>query len=265
MDHRPIGLLDSGVGGLSLLAAARRLLPNERYIMLADGRHFPYGETDPAVISQRTARLSRFLLDRDVKLIVAACNTASVHALEDLRAAFPCVPFVGVVPVVKTLASRTRTGAIALLSTPATAQSDYLAGLLRHFAADTRVINISCPGLAEAVESGEIGADRTMELLRGLLARVDSGGADVLGLGCTHYFFLRPAIKTILGNGVRVFDASRPVARRVRQVLDGRNALASTRCGPDEFYTTGDAGRFAAVAQTLLRRPLPAVAPIDIE
>src|SRR6266536_1681994 len=145
MDDRPIGFLDSGVGGLSLLAAARRLLPNERYLALADGRYFPYGEADSAGICGRAERLSAFLLERNVKLIVVACNTASVHALAHLREAFPEVPFVGVVPVVKTLASRTRTGTMAILSTPGTAESPYLAALLREFATGRRVLNLACP------------------------------------------------------------------------------------------------------------------------
>ncbi|HTE83413.1 MAG TPA: glutamate racemase [Dehalococcoidia bacterium] len=265
MDGRPIGFLDSGVGGLSLLAATRRLLPHERYIALADGRYFPYGESDPDGICERVERLSAFLLDGDVKLIVAACNTASVHALAHLRASFPVIPFVGVVPVVKTLARRTRTGTIALLSTPATAESPYLAELLREFAPGKRVLNIPCPGLAEAVEAGEVGAERTSSLLAPILEHVSAAGADVLGLGCTHYFFLRPAIKRILGSGVQVFDASRPVARRVRQVLLQRDALGSCPSGPDEFYTTGDAARFAVVAQTLLRRPIESVAAVDLD
>ena len=264
MDERPIGFLDSGVGGLSLLVAARRLLPKERFIAIADGRHFPYGESDPAGICDRASRLSAFLLEQDVKLIVVACNTASVYALAHLRASLPAVPFVGVVPVVKTLARQTRSGTLALLSTPATAESPYLSGLLREFAADRCVLSVSCPGLAEAVEAGEARSAATQELLESCLSQIRASDADVLGLGCTHYYFVRPAIKRILGRGVRIFDASRPVARRIRQVLTQRCALANTASGSDEFYTTGDPGQFASVAGELLRRRLDNVAGVDL-
>jgi glutamate racemase len=265
MDHRPIGFLDSGVGGLSLLRATKRLLPNERYIVLADGRYFPYGESEAGSICRRAASLSQFLLDRDVKLIVAACNTISVHALGYLRSCFPGVPFVGVVPVVKTLARRTRTGTIAIMSTPSTAGSAYLAGLLDEFAGGLRVVNVACPGLAEVVECGESGSPETAALVARLLKGVAQTGADVLGLGCTHYYFLRPAIKKSLGAEIRVFDPSRPVARRVREVLQQTDSLASGRANGDEYFTTGDAGTLACVARSLLHRPVAPVTAVNID
>jgi glutamate racemase len=264
VDNRPIGFLDSGVGGLSLLAAAKRLLPRERYLMLADGRHFPYGQGEPALVCERAIGLTRFLLDRDAKMIVVACNTATVHALGFLRETFPGVPFVGVVPVVKTLARRTRTGTIAVLSTPATADSDYLAGLIREFAAGRRVVNVPCPGLAELVEGGEVSSARTLALLGDCLAAVQASDADVVGLGCTHYLFLRPAIKRLLGKSVSVFDPSRPVARRIRQVLNDRKMLADDRTVGDEFYTTGNALQFASIASRLLRQKIDSAKQAEV-
>ena len=120
MDNRPIGVFDSGVGGLSIWRAIRKLLPQESLIFLADSGHVPYGEKSTAELKDLTSRITRFLLERDSKMIVVACNTATVHAIAHLREAFPEVPFVGVVPVVKTLSRHTRTGTIAVLSTPAT-------------------------------------------------------------------------------------------------------------------------------------------------
>ena len=141
MDNRPIGVFDSGVGGLSIWRAMRRMLPQESLIFFADSGHVPYGEKSTAELHDLTGRIARFLIERDVKMIVVACNTATVHAIGYLRETFPEIPFVGVVPVVKTLARRTRTGTIAVLSTPATAQSPYLAGLIEEFAPDKNVIN----------------------------------------------------------------------------------------------------------------------------
>jgi len=256
MDNRPIGVFDSGVGGLSIWRAVRRLLPQESMLFFADSGHVPYGEKSTAELHDLTRRITRFLIGQHCKLVVVACNTATVHAIAHLREAFPDVPFVGVVPVVKTLASRTRTGTIAVLSTPATSNSPYLAGLIQEFAPDKQVINVGCDGLENAVEAGTLRGRSTTALLERHLAPVLGSSADVVGLGCTHYPFLRARIKRMLGPRVRLFDPSRPVARRVRQVLEERAALGANDPPDYRFYTTGDPQLFARVATTLLRRPV---------
>jgi len=264
MDNRPIGVFDSGVGGLSIWRVMRRLLPDESLIFFADSGHVPYGEKSTEELHDLTARVTRFLLSRDVKMIVVACNTATVHAIGYLRETFTDLPFVGVVPVVKTLASRTRTGTIAVLSTPATAQSPYLAGLIEEFAPDKRVINIGCDGLENMVEAGEVGTRATTALLERHLEPVVGSEADVVGLGCTHYPFLRGRIKRMLGRDVRLYDPSRPVARRVRQLLRERDQLAVNAQPRHRFYTTGDAGVFTRVASRLLRKPVRDVEHVEI-
>lgn len=265
MDNRPIGMFDSGVGGLSIWRAVRKLLPQESTVFLADSGHVPYGKKTPEELRDLTTRIVRFLRQQDVKLVVVACNTATVHAISHLRATFPEVPFVGVVPVVKTLARFTRAGTIAVLATPATAESAYLAGLIEEFAADKRVINIGCDGLEDLVEVGELRSPRLEELLERYLTPVREGGADVVGLGCTHYPFLRARIKRFLGPNVRVYDPSRPVARRVRQLLAERDAFAENSAPSYRFYTTGDPQLFARVAQRLLRFPVKDVGYVDLE
>ena len=264
VDNRPIGFFDSGVGGLTIWRATRKLLPRESLIFLADSGHVPYGKKSPEELRDLTSRIVRFLLDQDVKLVAVACNTATVHAIGHLRETFPQVPFVGVVPVVKTLARNTRNGTFAVLSTPATADSPYLAGLIEEFAPDKRVINIGCDGLEDLVEAGEVGSRRAIALLERYLAPVRDSGADVAGLGCTHYPFLRARIKRILGPRVRLFDPSRPVARRVRQLLRERDALADNPEPTYRFYTTGDPQLFARVAAKLLRFPVRDVASVEI-
>jgi glutamate racemase len=256
MDNRPIGVFDSGVGGLSIWRAIRKLLPQESLIFLADSGHVPYGEKTTNQLKDLTSRITKFLLDRDCKMIVVACNTATVHAIAHLREAFPDVPFVGVVPVVKTLSRHTRTGTIAVLSTPATSQSPYLAGLIEEFAPDMNVVNVGCDGLEDMVENGRVGTRATTALLERHLEPVRSSDADVVGLGCTHYPFLRNRIKNMLGPGVRLYDPSRPVARRVRQVLRERDEFATNPQPTFEFYTTGDVELFARVASRLLRMPV---------
>ena len=210
-------------------------------VFLADSGHVPYGEKTTAELRDLTSRITRFLISQDCKIVVAACNTATVHAISHLREAFPEMPFVGVVPVVKTLARRTRTGTIAVLSTPATSESEYLEGLIREFAPDKQVINVGCDGLENMVEAGEVRTRQTTALLERHLAPVRGSKADVVGLGCTHYPFLRTRIKNMLGRDVRVYDPSRPVARRARQVLRQRDALGDNERSEYRFYTTGDA------------------------
>lgn len=264
MDNRPIGLLDSGVGGLSIWRTIRKLLPDESMDFLADSGHVPYGEKSTTELCDLASRVTRFLLDRDAKLVVVACNTATVHAIAHLRETFPETPFVGVVPVVKTLSSQTRTGTIAVLSTPATSSSDYLAGLIREFAPDKEVVNVGCDGLENLVEAGEVRTRATTALLERHLAPVKASRADVVGLGCTHYPFLRHRIKNMLGPGVRVYDPSRPVARRVRQILAERDAFAANPAPRFRFYTTGDAGLFGDVARKLLRTHVSQVEHVEI-
>jgi glutamate racemase len=173
-----------------------------------------------------------------------------------LREQFPDLPFVGVVPVVKTLARNTRTGTIAVLSTPGTSRSPYLAGLIEEFAFDKRVVNVGCDGLEDLVEAGDVRTSRTNALLERHLAPVQGSDADEVGLGCTHYPFLRGRIKRMLGPGVRVYDPSRPVARRVRQLLQQSDALAQNEHPSYSFYTTGDVDVFRTVASKLLRFPV---------
>jgi glutamate racemase len=262
--NRPIGIFDSGVGGLTVWRAIRRLLPRESLIFLADDAHVPYGEKTPEELQQLTAEIVRFFLRQDVKLMVVACNTATVYAIDHLRQQFPGMPFVGVVPVIKTLASRTRSGRIAVLSTPATSRSDYLKRLVGEFAPGLEVTNVGCDGLEDLVETGNIRGRAVTQLLERHLAPVLAARPDVVGLGCTHDPVLRARIKKILGSGVRVFDPSRPVARRVRQLLTLSSELATQEEPTFHFYTTGDAEHFAAVASKLLRFPVRDAGHVDL-
>lgn len=264
MDNRPIGVFDSGVGGLSIWRAIRKLLPNESLDFLADSGNVPYGEKTTAQLHDLTSRIARFLIGHDAKMIVVACNTATVHSIGYLREHFPQVPFVGVVPVVKTLSSRTRTGTIAVLSTPATSKSPYLAGLIQEFAPDKNVVNIGCDGLENAIEQGQVRTRSTTALLERHLAPVKRSNADVVGLGCTHYPFLRHRIKSMLGPGVTLYDPSRPVARRVRQVLEENDALADNPNPAFRFYTTGNAEVVRRVASQLLRFNVDRVEHVDL-
>jgi glutamate racemase len=264
MDNRPIGMFDSGVGGLSIWRAIRKLLPEESLDFLADSGHVPYGEKTTTELEDLTSRITRFLVGLDAKMVVVACNTATVHTIAYLRDQFPAVPFVGVVPVVKTLSRRTKTGTIAVLSTPATSKSPYLAGLIEEFAPRLNVVNVGCDGLENAIEMGEVRNRTTTALLERHLAPVKDSDADVVGLGCTHYPFLRSRIKSMLGPGVTLYDPSRPVARRVRQLLQEYDTFAQNPNPAFRYYTTGDANVFNSVASKLLRMPVTTAQHVDL-
>jgi glutamate racemase len=259
VDDRPIGFFDSGMGGLTILAAARCLLPDERMLYLADSAHFPYSLLPVAALRRRAELVVEFLLQQRCKLITIACNTATVHTVAHLRAAFPDVPFVGVVPVVKMLAEQTRTRIIALMSTPATAESAYLTDLVARFAGGCRVINVACPGLADLIESAPAFSPAIAAHLETALAPVRRNGADVLGLGCTHFPLIRPQIRRALDPSVRIYDSALSVARRIRAVLADHDALSPARNGNVALFSTRDPDRLTGAALRLLT-PLPAAA-----
>jgi glutamate racemase len=248
-DPRPIGVFDSGVGGLAVLAEIQRLLPAENLVYFADSAHFPYGNRPEAELRALSEAVVERLLDRDAKLIVVACNTATSAAIEHLRARF-AVPFVAMEPAVKPAAARTRTGRIAVLATEGTLEGRRLADLVRRYANGAKVLTLSGRGLAEAVERGDLAPEA---LLREALAPIEGEDVDALALGCTHYFFLRPAIERIVGPRVQVIDTAEPVARRVRQVLDELGLAAPAgREGRTIYLTSGDADAFARVRERLL-------------
>lgn len=241
----PIGIFDSGVGGLAVLREVRRLLPAEDVIYYADTAWFPYGPRPADEIRARAEAVTRELLERDVKLIVVACNTATSAAIAHLRATFD-VPFVGMEPALKPAAAATRSGVVALLVTPGTARGEKLASLIDRFGAEVEVRTIEAPGLAERVEAGAVDAEETSRLLERYMADVRACGADVLALGCTHYAFLRPQIEARLGDGVSVIEPSEAVARQVARVLAERS-LPNARPGAGDvlYLCSGDAAEFA--------------------
>ncbi len=247
----PIGIFDSGSGGLAILAELHALLPSEDLIYFADTAFFPYGPRPASEIRDRADAVTRELLDRGAKLIVVACNTATSAAIAHLRQTFD-VPFVGVEPPLKPAAERTISDRVALLVTPGTARGQKLAALIDRYGAEVTVDTIEAPGLAERVEAGDLDGEETRALLHAYLARVARSGADVLALGCTHYAFLRPAIERELGEGVVVIDPAPAVARQVQRLL-GESALLTNRTGPASvvYLTSGDERLCAETRQRL--------------
>lgn len=249
--HQPIGLFDSGVGGLSVAAALRRLLPAEALVYYADRAHFPYGSRSAGDVQVLACRAAEQLLDHGAKLIVVACNTASSVALATLRARYP-VPFVGVVPGVKPATHATANGRVAVLATEATFQTAVFGDLVQQFAAGVDVTCQVCPDLVALVERGVTSGPEVEMRLRAYVAPLVAAGADTLVLGCTHYAFLRDAVQQAAGPAVRVIDTADAVALQVQRVLGREGLLAPP--GPPGAVTllsSGPLPEFLAVAARL--------------
>ena len=251
----PIGIFDSGVGGLSVLKEIRALMPNEDCLYFADSAHCPYGIQPPQTIRSQTTKITQFLIDSGAKIIVAACNTASIAGLDYLRQRFQ-IPIVGLEPAVKPAVQLTANGKVGVLATGVTISGDRFNSLLTRFALDTEVINVPCPGLVEQVEKGQLSTPETEKLLRNYLSVLIKADVDTVVLGCTHYPFLRPLVEYIMGPQVKVIDTGHAVAKRVRQVLWEQDLLSDNNQNnaAEIFYTSGDIHRVTKVIEYLWQR-----------
>ncbi|OFW05538.1 MAG: glutamate racemase [Acidobacteria bacterium RIFCSPLOWO2_02_FULL_68_18] len=237
--EQPIGVFDSGVGGLSVLREIRRELPAEDLLYVADSAFAPYGGKPPAVIRARAAAIVRWLDGRGVKLVVVACNTATGVAIDALRAETE-TPIVAIEPAVKPAALDTRTGVIGVLATAPTLASARFERLVSSYGANVDVLQEPCPGLVEQVEKGDLAGAETRSLVERYVRPLVERGADILVLGCTHYPFLKDAIQAAAGSSVRVIDPAVAVAREVGRRLAALNRLAPPeRQGAERFWTSG--------------------------
>ena len=249
----PIGVFDSGVGGLTILSALRQELPGESYIYFGDTAHCPYGTRSEAEIIDLSARISRFLIEQGVKLIVVACNTASQAALAALRATFPSTPFVGVVPAVKPAARATKNGRIGIAATNQAAKATYLRQLIDEFAGGIQAFAIGCPELVTLVEDGQLDGPQVEEAVRRALEPLLREDIDVIVLGCTHFPALRPVIERVATRQVQVIDSGSAIARRTRYVLDTENLIQpDTTPGELHVWCSGDPEKFNIIARELL-------------
>ena len=252
---RPIGVFDSGLGGLSVASEVKLRLPHEDLLYIADSAYCPYGGRPLEEITARSLAVTQALVDRGAKLVVAACNTASGAAIERLRETFD-VPIVGLEPAVKPAAASTRSGRIAVLATPATLQTERFRRLLDNHGAGVEVIGIPCPGFVELVEAGEVSGERAVGSVRAVLGPTIDG-VDRVVLGCTHYPFLREAVAAVVGEGVEILDSGPAVARQVERVLRNHHLLREgDHAGDFHFYTTGDPAAVAPIVHRLWSEPV---------
>ncbi len=253
----PIGVFDSGAGGLTILGDLRQELPNENYIYFGDTAHCPYGARSEEKIIDLTVHANRFLIEQRVKLIVVACNTASQAALSALRSTYT-IPFIGVVPAVKPAARITKRGRIGIAATNQAIKAAYLQHLIDEFAASTQVYTVGCPELVTLVERGELGGDVVEATLQLAFAPLLEKEIDVLVLGCTHFPALRPAIQHVVGENVQVIDSGAAIARRTHDILDAEGLIRpdQTERGAIQIWCSGDAQDFSRVASAVLGYPI---------
>jgi glutamate racemase len=241
ISNSPIGIFDSGIGGLSVLRAVRMQMPAENILYFGDQGHIPYGPRPMEQIRQFSESITNFLLERDVKIIVVACNTASAAALKYLREKFPDVKFVGMEPAVKPAAERTQTGRVGVLATPATFQGALYASVVERFANGVILFQNTCNGLVQQIEQGNLNGKETRRILEDALLPMLEKDIDTVVLGCTHYPFVIPLIQEIVGGNVRVIDPAPSVAKQAQRLLVAGGVLNESRSkGIIRLFTSGD-------------------------
>ena len=249
----PIGIFDSGVGGISVLRAIRKQMLEESVIYFGDQGHIPYGSRSMEQIQGFSEAITRFLLERDAKIIVVACNAASAAALKYLREKFSDIQFVGMEPAVKPAAEYTQTGRVGVLATPATFQGALYASVVERFANGVELFQDTCPGLVQQIEEGNLNGKETRRILEDALQPMLGKNIDTVVLGCTHYPFVIPLIQEIVGKRVRVIDPAPAVAKQAGRLLDGKGAR--NKSGPQgkiKFYTSGDPNALRSLLPILL-------------
>lgn len=238
MGNRPVGVLDSGVGGLSVLRHIRQALQAEDLLYVADSAYAPYGAKTPEQILARTQAISEFLIEQGAKALVLACNTATAAAVSGLRHQFH-IPIIGMEPAVKPAVAATKSGVVGVLATVGTLKSAQFAALLENYGQGVKVVTQAGVGLVERVEQGDLDSPETQRLLQSYLQPLLAEGADTLVLGCTHYPFLRPVIESLLQGRMAIIDTGAAVARHLVNRMTELGLLADRKdMGTERFWTS---------------------------
>jgi len=240
LETNPIGVFDSGVGGISVLKHIHALLPNEQLLYVADSKYAPYGNKTPAEIKSRCFEIADFLIAHHAKVIVVACNTATAAAIDAMRERYG-LPIIGMEPALKPAAEASRNGIVGVLATTGTLKSAQFAGLLESYGRNVKVVTQACVGLVECIERGELDAANTRALIKQYCSPLLSEGADTIVLGCTHYPFVADIISEIIGNDITLIDTGAAVANHLKRKLEGQGLLSLGKKIADvKFWTNSE-------------------------
>lgn len=250
--ERSIGIIDSGVGGLSIASVLFKTLPNESFIYVADSKNCPYGNKSEEEIYNLTRKMIDFLVKREIKLLVVACNTITVTAIDKLRRDYPSIPIVGIVPVLKTAAISSRSKKIGVFSTKVTSESQYQRDLINRFASNCVVVSVGSSDLVPMIENLDF--DSIDGVLEKELNEFKINQIDTLALGCSHFPLIRDRIAKILPN-VLILDSSGAVSRQVGRILEVNKISSKTSKPSYNFFTTGNIEKLKFFAEKLTINP----------
>ena len=249
--NQAIGIMDSGVGGISVLKHIRALLPHEDLMYVADSLYAPYGNKTAAEIIARCMILADFLMSQNVKALVVACNTATAAAIDELRETFD-IPIIGMEPAVKPAAEASKNGIIGVLATVGTLKSAQFAALLESYGRNVKVVTQACVGLVECIERGELDTPETKALIRHYTAPLLAEGADTIVLGCTHYPFVKHVIQDVVGDKITLIDTGAAVAKQLKRQLKEKGLLSDSKQKAEvHFWTNSEAENAEQVTEKL--------------
>ena len=253
MNQAPIGIFDSGVGGLSVLREIHAALPAESVYYVADSANAPWGDKPPSFVRERGLKISKFLIAEGIKAIVIGSNTGTAGSAEALRAELT-IPVIGIEPGIKPAVAATRSGIVGAIVPAAVGGSDRLASLLDRFGTEVKVIVQPVPGVVEHIEAADLDGPELRRMLEGYVRPMLDAGADTIVLGSTHYVFLKPILSELAGSHVTLIETGAAVARRLASVLEERGLRAEGTHGTERFWTSGDAPASQRVFSSLLGR-----------
>lgn len=247
MSSNPIGIFDSGVGGVSIWNEIHQLLPMESTLYLSDSKNAPYGPKGENAIIDLSIKNTEWLIKQGCKLVVVACNTATTNAIDTLRKSYP-IPFIGIEPAIKPAALHSTSKAIGILATKGTLSSQLFHKTSELYSSDLTVVEQVGNGIVELIENGNLHSNEMKHLLMAYLKPMLEANIDCLVLGCTHYHFLTPILEQLLPSNVKIIDSGKAVARQTKSILEGK-ALLNTelKTVTQHFYTNGDENIIASL------------------
>lgn len=252
----PIGFLDSGVGGLSVLREAIKIMPNENYIYFGDSKNAPYGVKPTKEIRDLTFNVVDFFIEKGIKGLVVACNTATSAAVSELRRVYPDIPLVGIEPAIKPAVELNRSGKILIMATPMTIKQEKFNLLLNKYKEKAEIVPIPCAGLMEFIEDGILSGEELEEYLEEKLSIYDKSEISSIVLGCTHYPFVKDVIAKIVGSNVIIMDGGEGTAREIKRRLREKNLLTDRiKKGNVDIYNSLDEKKVIDLSWKLIQQP----------